>query len=239
MTPTTPRRLAVLRYRRIGPLGEDDWLTSSTIEETRFDEHLKTLRRLRWTPISGETFVAGLADPRDFPERAVLVTVDGGYRSFVEHALPILDRYRAPAVVFVATDRMDATVSFEPELDVPVPTLGWEELSHLAAAVEVGSMGTAFRRFSALGTADIEREVADSRSEIARRLGHSPALFAYPGGDAGNDPATTARVLRLAGYRAAFLAAGAPGPFPPPDPWRVPRLNVTPGGDLEAALELP
>ncbi|HUP20204.1 MAG TPA: polysaccharide deacetylase family protein, partial [Gemmatimonadota bacterium] len=91
--------------------------------------------------------------------------------------------------------------------------------------------------FSALAPADIEHEAADSRAEIARRVGQPPTLFAYPGGEPGADVDATARILRLAGYRAAFVSWGGPGPFPPADRWRIPRMTVMPGGDLEAALE--
>ncbi|HUP20046.1 MAG TPA: polysaccharide deacetylase family protein, partial [Gemmatimonadota bacterium] len=192
--PRPSHRLAVLRYRRVGPLLADDWLTSAVVEATRFEEHLRTLRRLRWTPITGRALVAGLADPRAFPERAVLVTFEGGYRSFVEHALPALERYRVPTVLFVATDRVGMTTSFEPDVDAPAPVLDWDELATLPSRdVEIQSMGTEYRRFSALAPADIEHEAADSRAEIARRVGQPPTLFAYPGGEPGADVDATAR----------------------------------------------
>ena len=41
---------------------------------------------------------------RSLPDRPVLITFDDGYRGVLTHALPVLERYRLPAAVFITTD---------------------------------------------------------------------------------------------------------------------------------------
>lgn len=56
------------------------------------------------TPISMEQFRAARAGAAVLPPRPVLVTFDDGYRSVLDRALPFLERYGIPAIVFVCSD---------------------------------------------------------------------------------------------------------------------------------------
>lgn len=237
MDAAPPRRLAILRWRRIGPPTADDWLTTTAVEPDRLEEQLRQLRRGRWTPVTAEQAVAGLDSPAGVPERATLLTFEGGYRSFAERALPILRRHRWPCALFVATDPVGETATHEPDLDAPAPMLGWSELTALPPGeVSVQSMGASARRLSGLEPVEVERELTHSRATLENRLGTRVDLFAYPGGDRGIEPAVTARVLRLSGYRAALGAGGGVTALPPADRWHVSRVLVTPSTDLSAEL---
>jgi peptidoglycan/xylan/chitin deacetylase (PgdA/CDA1 family) len=54
-------------------------------------------------PISLHDWRRHLAEGTPLPARPVLVTFDDGYRSVRTHALPLLERFEVPAVVFVST----------------------------------------------------------------------------------------------------------------------------------------
>jgi peptidoglycan/xylan/chitin deacetylase (PgdA/CDA1 family) len=56
------------------------------------------------TPISLEQFRAARVGAAALPPRPVIVTFDDGYRSVLDRALPCLERYGIPAVVFVCSD---------------------------------------------------------------------------------------------------------------------------------------
>lgn len=43
------------------------------------------------------------------PPKAVVITVDDGYRDFLTEAFPILERYRIPSTVFLVSDFLDGT----------------------------------------------------------------------------------------------------------------------------------
>ncbi|MDX1624479.1 MAG: polysaccharide deacetylase family protein [Gemmatimonadota bacterium] len=231
------RRLAVLRYRKIGPLTEEDWLTTTAIPEERFRSQMGTLRRHRWIPLGMEEFRAALENPVGLPERAVLLTFEGVYRSFLERVLPNLVRYRYPAVAFVAPDIVGETASIHGGMDEPEPICDWDDLRSLRSEmVTIGSLGRTGRSLSDIGPSDLESEITGSKGRLQKELGGEVELFAYPEGDPGEDPDRTVRTLRVAGYRAAFLADGGPASVPPENPFSIPRISMSPGTDLAKVL---
>lgn len=235
--PDEPPRLAVLRYRKIGPPTEEDWLTTTAVPTETFESQMAAVHRSEWTPVDAKTLVAGLSDPESLPERALLITFDGAYAHLLERALTVLRRYRFPAVAFVATERVGERFTYEPDADTAEPLCDWDDLRALEAAdVSVGSFGLTHQPLTGLAPAELERQVADSKAAIERRLGSPAALFAYPQGDPGADREASARVLRLAGYRAAFTTAGGVVDAPPGDPFRIGRVTIAQGTDVLAEL---
>lgn len=69
------------------------------VTAARFADHCRVLTDL-CTPISGARFRAISTGAAMAPPRAVLVTFDDGYASVLTRALPVLERYGLPAVVF-------------------------------------------------------------------------------------------------------------------------------------------
>ncbi|MBI2104122.1 MAG: polysaccharide deacetylase family protein [Candidatus Omnitrophica bacterium] len=95
------RRLRILMYHGVvpsvrGPAGYGDLFVSAD----DFDRQLRHLARA-FTVISLEEAIGHLVGRRPFPERAVAVTFDDGYRNVVTTAWPILKARRVPATVFV------------------------------------------------------------------------------------------------------------------------------------------
>jgi peptidoglycan/xylan/chitin deacetylase (PgdA/CDA1 family) len=118
-----------------------------------------------------------------------------------------------------------------PGLEQSEESLGWPELERLReAGWEVGSHTTTHALLPDLGDTELERELADSRAAIEKRLGSCETL-AYPYGRA--DDRTAAAAAR-AGYRAAFTLGRA---HRPDEPLRRPRLGLR-GVDRGARLSL-
>jgi peptidoglycan/xylan/chitin deacetylase (PgdA/CDA1 family) len=97
--------VAVLVYHGTRP---DDWPAGTMRHEwahvrvRRLDEHCRVLRDL-CTPISLSDWRALASGQAPAPERPVLVTFDDGYRMVLRYALPVLERHRIPAAMFVCT----------------------------------------------------------------------------------------------------------------------------------------
>ena len=66
----------------------------------RFMEHLREW----YTPVPLARIARWLDGTTDIPEGAVAVTFDDGYRNVLTNAVPVLDRLRIPATVYVVTD---------------------------------------------------------------------------------------------------------------------------------------
>jgi peptidoglycan/xylan/chitin deacetylase (PgdA/CDA1 family) len=201
-----------------------------------FDELLNWLFHGRWLVLSAAQVVRGVEHPDLLPARAALLTFDGACRTVLDNALPILRKYRFPAVTFVPTDLVGRTVALD-GLDDPISVCTWEDLQHLDGnEISVQSNGVTHRRFFGLDPAQQEREAVASCEAIEAHVGRPPKLFAYPHGDPGNDPAGTARILELAGYRGAFLVGGGVNKLPGADRYRLARIAVGPDTDLGSVL---
>lgn len=98
------RRLRVLLYHGVlqrvdGPAAFGNLF----LDVERFARHLRYLVR-SFTIVSLNDVLACLATGRPFPERAVMVTFDDGYRQTLEMILPLLQEFRVPVMAFVPAD---------------------------------------------------------------------------------------------------------------------------------------
>jgi peptidoglycan/xylan/chitin deacetylase (PgdA/CDA1 family) len=176
--------------------------------------------------------------PESLPRRAALLTFDDGYRSNLTVAVPWLRRFGYPAVMFVPTDFIGGSNSFDAGVEPEEAICTWDDLRELErAGVAVQSHGCSHRAFSGLSPAEREAELVRSRAALEDGLGRPVEVFCFPYGDDGQEQGETAAILRRAGYRAACLYGGGPNRVPLADAYRLTRLAMGPDTDLGAALE--
>jgi peptidoglycan/xylan/chitin deacetylase (PgdA/CDA1 family) len=98
ITGSAPR---ILMYHRFA-----DADTPRRLSQRLFEQHLEYLtRHFRVRRMSD--VVEALREGRPIEPRTVVLTVDDGYADFVEYAYPLLQKYEAPATVFVVSDFLD------------------------------------------------------------------------------------------------------------------------------------
>src|SRR5579872_6159761 len=101
--------LRALVYHRIEPFaGANPNLAPDLISATvrTFERQMRYLARA-YHPIDTAELLATLRGDHELPRRSLMVTFDDGYRSFLDVAWPILQRFRIPVVMFVATAFVD------------------------------------------------------------------------------------------------------------------------------------
>lgn len=105
----------------------------------------------------------------------VVVTFDDGLRDFHEHVLPLLVRYSAPALLYLATG-MVANGRHDPE------ALTWQQLSEIAATglVTVGAHTHSHADLSDASEAEASDEMLRSKEMVEDKLGSHCAHFSYP-----------------------------------------------------------
>jgi peptidoglycan/xylan/chitin deacetylase (PgdA/CDA1 family) len=96
----------VLLYHRVGVLGTDPQLLA--VSPDRFAAQMAYLAQ-HWEVIPLRNLADGTAPPVD---RSAVVTFDDGYEDNFVTAAPILQRYRVPATVFVASGCVGANREF-------------------------------------------------------------------------------------------------------------------------------
>jgi peptidoglycan/xylan/chitin deacetylase (PgdA/CDA1 family) len=162
--------------------------------------------------------------------RVVAITFDDAYRSVIELALPILERLRVPATVFVPTDYIGAgRVMQWPGIDQwlngpserELTPMSWSEIQSLAAAGwEIGSHSGSHPHLTQLNDAELEDELARSKVACERYLSGTCTSLAYPYGDV--DPRVVAAAEKV-GYA---TAAALPQRLDSRGPLEWPRIGV-------------
>ena len=215
-----PRGIVVLIYHRVGrtssmevdlPAGlfdEQMAALSASGRVTTLDHALDLLARPE--PPEG---VGAEGDP-------VVITFDDGTRDLAEVAAPILSRYRLPALLYVATDFVDAGRSF-PEDGTP---LSWGELDDLVSAGwELGSHTHTHALLDRLAPSRVDDELDRSIERISSCTGRAVDHFAYPKALAGHPSAQRAVRRR---FRSAAVAGTRPNRYGDTDPWLLARSPV-------------
>jgi len=166
----------VLTYHDIGPQAKGRLV----ISVKDFTEQMQYLKAQGYRVVSLDDLYEFLLLKRQLPRRAVVLTFDDGYRSFLQYAHPVLKELGFTATLFVYTDYVGAGRN----------ALGWEDLARLNAAgfpVEghTKSHGD-LRRQPGESEADHERrvraELESSQRLFQQRLGRPARFLAYPYG---------------------------------------------------------
>jgi peptidoglycan/xylan/chitin deacetylase (PgdA/CDA1 family) len=161
-----PGDVVVLLYHRVGAAGGEINLPASLFERQLAalseQDHVLTL----------DQATAGVGSG------GVVVTVDDGYRDFHDTVLPLLVRYRVPAVLYLAT----GLVAGEEVAAGNRDALSWSQLSDAVATglVTVGSHTHGHVDLARASERECRDEMLRSKGLIEDRLGVACRHFAYP-----------------------------------------------------------
>jgi peptidoglycan/xylan/chitin deacetylase (PgdA/CDA1 family) len=164
------------------------------------------------------------------PLDPIAVTFDDGSADFVEHAVPILVQHGVPALLYVATDWIEAQRSFWDDGTV----LSWAALAEALSTglVAIGSHTHSHLLCDRMPAAEVAADLDRSIGLIEDRLGVTPVHFAYPKAlpaPAGSEAAAAV----AARFRTAAVAGGRRNPYGTTDLQRLSRTPITTGDDAD------
>jgi peptidoglycan/xylan/chitin deacetylase (PgdA/CDA1 family) len=210
----------VLMYHEIttSPFGS----ARLAVPPTSFAAQVTYLHDNGFTGITAGQVASALSQGERLPDRSVVLTFDDGFADFHEVALPILQRYRFTATLYVTTGWIrDAQF---PAGSAPGPMLSWSQLSEAAAAgIEIGAHSHRHRELDQLDDRALYGELATSKEILEDGLATGVPGLAYPFGY------SSARVRGLAqrvGYHHAYAVANR-RIGTEPDLYALPRLTVS------------
>jgi len=161
-----PGDLGILLYHRVGQGPSEIELPID-----RFERHLEAL-----VQAGG---VRSLDDALGDEQGGIVVSFDDGYRDFHDRVVPLLVRYRVPAVLYLAT----GLVRDEAHDERSDPDgLSWSQLDEAVATgyVTVGAHTHSHRALSRTTEQVADEEMRRSKELIEDRLGVACRHFAYP-----------------------------------------------------------
>jgi peptidoglycan/xylan/chitin deacetylase (PgdA/CDA1 family) len=175
--------LVILIYHRVGGGTSSDIDLPTAV----FDAQMAHLRE-RYSPVSLDAVLDGSAPVPARGRDLAAVTFDDGFRELYDHVMPVLERHRIPATVYVATRYIEEQRPFDfgafaRTHDRPMP-LTWAQLREMAGSGLVGVGGHTHNHVDLTKTDALtgREEVRRCRVLIEERLGAPPRHFAYPWG---------------------------------------------------------
>jgi len=206
----------VLAYHDIAPQAKGRLV----IAAKAFTEQMRYLKANNYRVITLSEFHEFLQLKRQLPRRAVVLTFDDGYRSFLTHAYPVLKELGFTATLFVYTDYVGAGRN----------ALDWGDLARLVTEgfqVEGHSKSHGdLRRQPGESEADHTRrlrsELEAAQRLFQQRLGRPAKFLAYPYGAADDAVLAYARESGFAAALTVFREGNAS--FVPP--YRIRRSQI-------------
>ena len=211
-----PRGVVALIYHRVGRRTE----VTVDLPEWLFEEQISRIADGRRAMTLDSALTVLDADPPEGLD-PVLITFDDGTADFAERALPILERYRIPTMLYLATEFVEQGRDF-PDRGRP---LSWAALRDAVSTglVTVGSHTHSHPVLERLEPAAVADELDRSIGLIHDRLQVEARHFAYPRAVLAR-PDGEAEVRRR--FASAAVAGTRPNPYRATDPFRLARSPV-------------
>jgi peptidoglycan/xylan/chitin deacetylase (PgdA/CDA1 family) len=154
------------------------------------------------------------ADFEDLPNgqgRFVAVTFDDGFVSFVENALPELEKRNIPATLFVVTDRLGCYPDWPefvlPDADHHEPLMTSEQLRQIPELITIGSHTLTHPTLTNVTDIEARQEIFASRVRLEKMLKRNIRLFSFPNGKFNE---SLVACCREAGYERVFTILPRP-----------------------------
>jgi peptidoglycan/xylan/chitin deacetylase (PgdA/CDA1 family) len=197
MTTSAP----ILMYHRIGTPRRDSIVAGQYVTAALFEKQLRFLQRRGYAVVALDDFVRQLEKPTP-GAKPVAITFDDGYESFHAEALPVLERVKATATVFVVSGQIGKTNAWdEAKGDVTERMMTAEQIVDAARrGMQIGSHTVSHPDLLTLDAEVAEREVRDSKKDLEAVTGNEVGWLSYP---YGRETEAIRGLVRAAGYRGA------------------------------------
>lgn len=187
--PSNSNQINCFVYHRFG----DSRFPSTNISVENFRQHLEFLKENKFNVFTLSEAL-DLLDKNELPEKTVVLTVDDGYQSFLENAMPLLREFEFSATLFINTDQFGSD-----------DFLSVQQIKQLhKEGIEIGNHSHSHAHFVNFSPAErldtFRRDLELSEKIFTEKLGIQPQLYAYPYGEYTPE---IQEVLEESGYKGA------------------------------------
>ena len=178
--------IIVLMYHRF----EENKYPSTNIRINNFIEHLNLIKENQFKFVNPNHFKKTLLKEKN--EKKILLTIDDGFKSFYEHAWPILKEQEIPFVLFVNTREVGSNGYMD-----------WTQIAEIAKEkfVHIGNHSFSHKYLVDQTNEEIIYDINRSITDLKNNLGYNTPFFSYPFGEYSNNFKT---IVKNLGFKYAF-----------------------------------
>jgi peptidoglycan/xylan/chitin deacetylase (PgdA/CDA1 family) len=196
----------VLSYHNFSP---DRSTTRMTMAKAVFEEQMKFLKENGFRVIPLDQLLDFLNFKGQVPKKAVVITIDDGWRSTYEIAFPILKKYGYPATLFVYTDLIVGSSK----------TLSWDLIREMAAnGLDIQGHTKTHRNLTLINKEEsfreyfesIKKDLFESARIIKAKTGKEVKYVSYAEGETNH---LVIELVKKEGYLGAFTVKRGGNPF--------------------------
>ncbi|HDQ25832.1 MAG TPA: polysaccharide deacetylase family protein [bacterium] len=197
------------RFEKMPSKGKGkNWQDTYYLSPEDFEEQMVFLKK-NANIISMSHYVDYLEGKRDIPDKAVVITIDDGYKSVYTGAFPVLKKYNIPAIVylykgFFPGGRNALSLPEVKEMAEAGIEFGCHSLTH-PILTSRRQVKPGHKKRSELIDREyiefLEREVVEAKEYLKNRTGLPIETMAYPYGAYSHE---VHHFVKKAGYRAGF-----------------------------------
>lgn len=226
--------ISILMYHQVGRFPRMATHRATYCDVERFRAQMRMLRALGVTVMSMTRAVAVLQGWAPMPQRAVVLSFDDGYENFHEHALPVLEEFGFPSIVYAIAGSLGRPAGWlAADGHAPARLMSAARLREIASrGVEIGSHGMAHVPLPELDRAAQLAELRDSRDSLGQLLGQPVSHVCYP---YGAHDLSTLEAAAEAGY-ASGVTCQRGAATPHFDPLALPRKAIAQGDNVVGFL---
>ena len=210
----------------------------------QIEEDLRYLYNKGYSPVFASEAAKCLKGELDLPEKAVVLTFDGGYAGYYKKLFPLLVKYKAKADITVRGDRVEYASN---SADDNAAYLRWDMIKEMDASGLVEfSNGT-----YSMNSEDFEQKTGEEYSHYRSRLiadighlqivfqdncGFEPCVFTYPDGKGSENSARFVRDLGFVGALGLENEKCRISGENKTDPYRIKRIDRAGADNLSDIL---
>ena len=179
-----------------------------TVSASLLERQCAYLREHGYRVAEAAAVVKAIRSGSEPEDKSVLLTFDDGYVDTYSLALPVLERYRFPATVFVVADAL--TDRARPVAEKSYMDIRQAREIVAGGLMSVGCHGATHSNLRGLSDDALRRETAGAKQRIEDALGTAVKLFAYPFGSYDAWDARVRGAVEAAGFEGAFTSIAGP-----------------------------
>ena len=194
--PEDKSSAVILAYSRVG----EDAYPETNIRIEQFLAHIEEITKDGYNVLPLPRIIESLKNGDALPPRSIGITFEGGYKSALNNAIPVLLDKNIPFTVFYASGQADSNSA---------QYLNWDDLKKLKnqPGVTLGILPATYMHLLDFPEDELRRQVNKALQRHRDVLSETPVFFSYPFGESSQD---FEDIVENAGFEAAFgLHSGA------------------------------